>query len=195
MGIAAVAAKLGGWTIKEGIVIGAIVSVASTMVLARLLNDAGKMTTTFGRVMIGITIVEDLAVVCMTVVLPILSGSGEGLFIKVAWTLGKALVLLIPLTFFAIKVIPRVLRQVKRTNNSELFLLIAIAVCLGTAALAQAVGFSAALGAFLAGLSISGSKDLHEVDTVSYTHLDVYKRQALELGRFHSRAGRSLRLH
>jgi CPA2 family monovalent cation:H+ antiporter-2 len=123
------------------------------------------MTTTFGRVMIGITIVEDLAVVCMTVVLPILSGSGEGLFIKVAWTLGKALVLLIPLTFFAIKVIPRVLRLVKRTNNAELFLLIAIAVCLGTAALAQAVGFSVALGAFLAGLSISGSKDLHEVDT------------------------------
>ena len=165
VGIAAAAAKLGGWTIKEGIVIGATVSVASTMVLARLLNDAGKMTTTFGRVMIGITIVEDLAVVCMTVVLPILSGSGEGLFIKVAWTLGKALVLLIPLTFFAIKVIPRVLRLVKRTNNAELFLLIAIAVCLGTAALAQAVGFSVALGAFLAGLSISGSKDLHEVDT------------------------------
>jgi CPA2 family monovalent cation:H+ antiporter-2 len=163
--IAAAAAKLGGWTIKEGIVIGATVSVASTMVLARLLNDAGKMTTTFGRVMIGITIVEDLAVVCMTVVLPILSGSGEGLFIKVAWTLDKALILLVPLTFFAIKVIPRVLRQVKRTNNSELFLLIAIAVCLGTAALAQAVGFSVALGAFLAGLSISGSKDLHEVDT------------------------------
>jgi CPA2 family monovalent cation:H+ antiporter-2 len=165
VGIAAAAAKLGGWTIKEGIVIGAIVSVASTMVLARLLNDAGKMTTTFGRVMIGITIVEDLAVVCMTVVLPILSGSGEGLFIKVVWTLGKALVLLIPLTFLAIKVIPRVLRLVKRTNNSELFLLIAIAVCLGTAALAQAVGFSVALGAFLAGLSISGSKDLHDVDT------------------------------
>lgn len=165
VGIAAAAAKLGGWTIKEGIVIGATVSVASTMVLARLLNDAGKMTTTFGRVMIGITIVEDLAVVCMTIILPVLSGSGEGMFMKVAWTLGKALILLVPLTFFAIKVIPRVLRQVKRTNNSELFLLIAIAVCLGTAALAQAVGFSVALGAFLAGLSISGSKDLHEVDT------------------------------
>src|ERR1700683_535935 len=165
VGIAAAAAKLGGWTVKEGIVIGATVSVASTMVLARLLNDAGKMTTTFGRVMIGITIVEDLAVVCMTIILPVLSGSGEGLFIEVAWTLGKALILLVPLTFFAIKVIPRVLRQVKRTNNSELFLLIAIAVCLGTAALAQAVGFSVALGAFLAGLSISGSKDLHEVDT------------------------------
>ena len=54
--------------------------------------------------------------------------------------------------------IPRLLRRVKLTCNSELFLLVAIAVCLGTAALAQAVGFSVALGAFLAGLSISGWK-------------------------------------
>jgi CPA2 family monovalent cation:H+ antiporter-2 len=54
---------------------------------------------------------------------------------------------------------------VKATCNQELFLLIAIAVCLGTAALAQAVGFSVALGAFLAGLSISGLEDLHDAHT------------------------------
>ena len=71
--------------------------------------------------------------------------------------------MLIPLVFLAIKVIPRVLRRVKLMNSPELFLLIVIAVCLGTAALA-AVRFSVALGAFLAGLSISGSEDLHEAD-------------------------------
>ena len=60
------------------------------------------------------------------------------------------------------KVIPRLLRQIKRTCNTELFLLAAIAICLGTAALAHAVGFSVALGAFLAGLSISGLEDLHD---------------------------------
>lgn len=162
VGIAVGAGKLLGWSITEGFVIGATVSVASTMVLARLLNDSGKMTTTLGRVMIGITLVEDLAVICMTVVLPVLSGSGEGRFAKVAWTLGKALILLFPLAFLAIKVIPRLLRRVKLTCNPELFLLVAIAVCLGTAALAQAVGFSVALGAFLAGLSISGLEDLHD---------------------------------
>src|SRR5580658_8050400 len=50
VGIAVAAAKLAGWTITEGLVIGATVSVASTMVLARLLNDSGKMATTYGRV-------------------------------------------------------------------------------------------------------------------------------------------------
>ena len=61
--------------------------------------------------------------------------------------------------------IPRLLRRVKLTCNSELLLLVAIAICLGTAALAQAVGFSVALGAFLAGLSISGLPDLHDAHT------------------------------
>ncbi|HEX2666488.1 MAG TPA: cation:proton antiporter [Candidatus Acidoferrum sp.] len=161
IGLAMAFGKLGVWSMTQGAVIGATVSVASTMVLAHLLRDSGKLATTYGQVMIGITLIEDLAVVCMTVVLPIFSGSGDDRITKAIWTLGKALLLLIPLAFFTIKLIPRVLRRVKQTNNAELFLLVAIAICLGTAALAQAAGFSVALGAFLAGLSISGSQDLH----------------------------------
>lgn len=162
IGLAMAVGKLGIWNVTQGVVIGATVSVASTMVLARLLRDTAKLGTTYGQVMIGITLIEDLAVVCMTVVLPILSGPGNGQMVKAIWTLGKALLLLIPLAFFASKVIPRLLRRVRQTNNAELFLLVAIALCLGTAALAQAAGFSVALGAFLAGLSISGSEDLHQ---------------------------------
>jgi len=164
-GLAIATAKLAGWSVMQGVVIGATISVASTMVLARLLSDSGRLGTTYGRVMIGITLVEDLAVVCMTVILPIFSGSGDGHLMKAVWTLGKALVLLIPLVFFAIKVIPALLRRAKLTNDPEIFLLVAIAICLGTAALVQAAGFSVALGAFLAGLSIGGSEDLHQAHT------------------------------
>ena len=165
VGLAIATAKLAGWSVMQGVVIGATISVASTMVLARLLSDSGRLGTTYGRVMIGITLVEDLAVVCMTVILPIFSGSGDGHLIKAVWTLAKALVLLIPLVFFAIKVIPALLRRAKLTNDPEIFLLVAIAICLGTAALVQAAGFSVALGAFLAGLSIGGSEDLHQAHT------------------------------
>jgi CPA2 family monovalent cation:H+ antiporter-2 len=166
LGVAVAAGKLAGWSAMQGLVVGAAVSVASTMVLARLLTDSGNLNKTQGRIMIGVTLVEDLAVICMTLVLPVFAtGSGEGGLLKAAWTLGKAVLLLVPLVFLAIKVIPRLLRRVKLTCNSELFLLVGIAVCLGTAALAQAVGFSAALGAFLAGLSISGLADLHDAHT------------------------------
>ncbi len=157
--------RLVGWSTDEGLVIGAAVSVASTMVLARLLSDAGRLATSYGRVMIGITLVEDLAVICMTVVMPVLGNSKEGGLLTAAWVLAKALFLLIPLIFLAIKVIPRLLRRVKQTCNSELLLLVAIAICLGTATLAQVVGFSVALGAFLAGVSISSLPDLHDAHT------------------------------
>ena len=163
--IAIGAGKLAGWSSAEGLVIGAAISVASTMVLARLLKDSGRLTEVEGRVMIGISLVEDLAVICMTIVFPAFGGSQGGSLRTATWTLAKALLLLIPLAFLAIRVIPCVLRRAKQTCNSELFLLVAIAVCLGTAALARAVGFSVALGAFLAGLSISDLADLRDAHT------------------------------
>lgn len=160
VGFAIAIGKLMGWSPIEAVVIGAAVAVASTMVLARLLHDSGSLNTPFGRITIAITLVEDLAVICMTVVLPVLATPGEGRLVKVAGTLGKALVLLAPLVFLAMKVIPRILSRAKATEDSELVLLVALAICLGTAALAQAVGFSLALGAFLAGFSISSCHEL-----------------------------------
>jgi monovalent cation:H+ antiporter-2, CPA2 family len=134
IGIALAAGKVAGWSTTEALVIGASVSVASTMVLARWLTDSGRLTTTHGRVMIGITLVEDLAVICVTVIVPVFGNSKEGGLVLAIWALGKALLLLIPLIFLAVKVILRFLRWVKRTCNSELLLLVAIAICLGTAA-------------------------------------------------------------
>lgn len=162
VGVSFVVGKLAGWNPTESLIIGAGISVASTMAMARLLSDSGRLTEIHGRVMIGITLVEDLAVICMTVLIPALTGTGEHRAWQALWTLGKALLLLVPLTMLAIKVIPRALRRVKRTCNQELFLLVAIAVCLGAAELAQVAGFSVALGAFLAGLSISGLDDLND---------------------------------
>jgi CPA2 family monovalent cation:H+ antiporter-2 len=161
MAFALAAAWLVGWSMIQGFVVGATIAVASTMVLARLLADRNAMGTTYGRVMIGITLVEDVAVVFMTIIIPIFSGPAEGRFAKAAWMLGKATLLLIPLAILAMTLVPRLFRLVARTKDPELFLLVAIAICLVSAATAQAAGFSVALGAFLAGLSISGADDLH----------------------------------
>jgi len=161
--ISALVGHLAGWSLTQSIVVGSTISVASTMVMARMLTDCNALSSTYGRVMIGITLVEDLAVVLMTVLLPVFSTHGENLWKQVAWTLGKAVLLLIPLVFLALKVIPRILRRVAATENSELLLLVALAICLASAGVAERLGFSVALGAFLAGMSISGSQDLHKV--------------------------------
>jgi CPA2 family monovalent cation:H+ antiporter-2 len=172
--LALIASWLAGWSMAQGIVVGATISVASTMVMARLLTDRGALGTTYGRVMIGITLVEDLAVVFMTVVLPVFNGPSEGRLQKIAWTLGKAALLLVPLAFLAITVVPRLLRRARRTKDPEIFLLVAIAICLASAALAQTLGFSVALGAFLAGVSISGSADLHKAHTTLLPLRDAF---------------------
>jgi len=72
IGLAVVTGNLIGWSTTQSIVIGAVISIASTMVLARMLVDRGELRTKHGRVMIGIALVEDVAVVAMTVLMPAL---------------------------------------------------------------------------------------------------------------------------
>jgi CPA2 family monovalent cation:H+ antiporter-2 len=151
-----------GWPLLQGVVVGLVVSVASTMVLARLLIDRGELHSRHGRIMIGITLLEDLAVVVLTVVLPALGALEPGRLLAVATALGKAAIILVPFMYLAWKVVPRILLRVARMRNDELFLMVALAIGLGTAALTQAVGLSLALGAFLAGLLISNSDFAHE---------------------------------
>jgi len=151
-----------GWRLLQGVIVGIVISVASTMVLSRLLLDRGELHAAHGRVMIGITLVEDLAVVVLIVLIPALGALEPGRLITIGWALAKAGAILVPFWFLAVRVFPPLMTRVARTRNHELFLLVALAIGLGTAALTQAVGLSLALGAFLAGLIISESDYAHE---------------------------------
>ena len=151
-----------GWPLLTGAVIGIVVSVASTMVLARLLIDQGELHSRHGRVMIGITLVEDLAVVVLTVLLPQLGVLDGARLLAIADALGRAALVLVPFAYLAAKVVPRLMTRVARTQNDELFLIVALMIGLGTAALTQAVGLSLALGAFLGGLLVANSDYSHE---------------------------------
>ncbi len=162
IGLGLAVAHLFGWGYYQGFVVGAAVSVASTMVVIRQLLDRKELDSLPGLVMVSITLMEDVAVVVLTVLLPILGKSGADRTTAVAWALTKALLLLIPLTWLAVKVIPRALEVAARTGNTELYLLVILAICFATAVLAHAIGLSLALGAFLAGLSISGSSQAHK---------------------------------
>ena len=162
VGLGVGAGALLGWPYLQGMIVGIVVSVASTMVLARLLMDSGELHSRHGRIMIGISLVEDLAVVVLIVLIPAFGALEPGRLLAIAAALGKAALVLMPFAYLAAKVVPPVMTRVARTQNDELFLLVALAIGLGTAALTQAVGLSLALGAFLAGLLISESDYAHE---------------------------------
>jgi CPA2 family monovalent cation:H+ antiporter-2 len=151
-----------GWAPMQGVVIGLVISVASTMVLARLLIDRGELRARHGRITIGITLVEDLAVVVLTVLIPVLGAVGGERLVALGWGFAKAAAILVPFGYLAFKVVSPLLTRVARTHNEELFLLVALTIGLGAAAVTQAVGLSLALGAFLAGLLISESDYAHE---------------------------------
>ena len=151
-----------GWSTAQGIAVGAAVSVASTMVLSRLLIDRGELQTEHGRVMIRITLVEDFAVVALTVLLPTLGTVDKGQLLGVGWGLAKGLLILAPVALLAYKFVPPLMTRVARMENDELYLLVVLALGFATAALTQAVGLSLALGAFLGGVVISGSEQAHE---------------------------------
>ncbi|HEX4488034.1 MAG TPA: cation:proton antiporter [Terriglobales bacterium] len=151
------------WSTQQSIAIGAVISVASTMVLSRFLMDRDELLSAHGRVMIGITLVEDLAVVVLTVLLPTLGGASGGGLWSLAIALGKAVLILIPLIFVAAKILPRIMAKISQSENDELYLLTILALGFITAAITEALGLSLALGAFLAGVLVSESDTSHKM--------------------------------
>jgi monovalent cation:H+ antiporter-2, CPA2 family len=158
VGIGIGVGTLMGWPVQQSLATGCIISVASTMVLMRLLMDRGEMGTDSGRVMITLTLVEDLVVVVLTVLLPGLATSERANYAEVASRIGKAVLLLIPIALAAWKLMPRLLRRVEKTANNEISLMLALTTCLAIAAVTEAVGLSLALGAFLGGMLLGSSE-------------------------------------
>ena len=168
------AGHLLGWNASQGIVVGAIICVASTMVLTRLLLDQGQLHTDTGRIMVAITLVEDLAVVVLIMLIPGFARLETSRFWAVAWELGRATVILAPALLLAAKIVPPLLKRAARTQSRELFFIVVLGICLGTAALTQALGLSLALGAFVAGVIISGSDYAHEALAQLFSLRDAF---------------------
>ena len=161
--LAVLVGRLLGWNILESLTIGAVTSLASTMVLSQLLIDRGELHSEHGRVMIGITLVDDLAFVIMIVLVPVLTTASGSEFLSIGAGFGEALLILVPVIFIAAKLVPPLMARIPDTTNQELRILIALALGFATAAVTQALGLSLALGAFLAGMIVSESEVGHEI--------------------------------
>ena len=139
---------------------GFLVSLSSTAIVLKLLADRGESGTTFGQVSLGLLIFQDLAIVVMVLLVPMLAGAG-GSGLDLAAALGKALAIILAVLLVARRLMPPLLERVARTCSPELFLLTVIAICFGTAWLTSVAGVSLSLGAFLAGLLVSESRFSH----------------------------------
>ena len=168
------AGSLIGLTVTQGLVVGAIIVDASTMVLTRFLLDQGRLHTDAGRITVAITLVEDLEAIILIILIPSFSSFEPARIRVVLGALSEAVALLAPAFVVAWKVVPPLLKRVARTQSRELFFIVVLAICLGTAALTQAAGLSLALGAFMAGLIISGSDYAHEALAQLFPFRDAF---------------------
>jgi monovalent cation:H+ antiporter-2, CPA2 family len=146
-----------GWVTSptQGIFLGAILSLSSTAVVLKCLMERNETETPHGRVMLGILVVQDLALGLMLAVLPALDSPSEEIGRAVGIALLKTALLAAGSIVAGIWVIPPLLRLLARTESRELFLLGVVALCLGIALLTEYLGLSIEMGAFIAGLMIS----------------------------------------
>ncbi|MBI3308569.1 MAG: cation:proton antiporter [Candidatus Melainabacteria bacterium] len=147
---------------QESIFIGFLISLSSTAIVMKLLQERAEINSPHGLVTLGILIFQDIIVVPMMLFVPILAGVTDniGKSIIIDAFIGIAIISLVVLS--AKWLVPQILYQVAQTKNRELFLLTVIAICIIVAWLTSNVGLSLALGAFLAGLIISESEYSHQ---------------------------------
>jgi CPA2 family monovalent cation:H+ antiporter-2 len=152
-----------GMALTDALWFGAMLSLSSTMVVLKTLATTGTTSTLASRVMIGLLVVQDLAVVPLLIVLPQFSQMGvEGTGMRMARaTLAATLFLLVVVTVGA-RVLPALLRRVVRWGSRELFLIAVVAAGVGVGYLAFRMGLSFAVGAFVAGLILSESELSHQ---------------------------------
>ena len=176
-----------GWDWGTGLIFGIWLSVASTVVLLRALEERRLLETQRGRIAIGWLIVEDLVTVLVLVMLPPLAGmlggqaedAGSGGFADIAmalgWTLAKGGVFIVLMLVVGSRVIPWILERTAAVGSRELFTLAVLAIALGVALVSTAVfDVSFALGAFLAGVMLNGSRLSHEAANDSLPMRDAF---------------------
>jgi CPA2 family monovalent cation:H+ antiporter-2 len=142
---------------------GFLVSLSSTAIVFKLYDERGELDSPPGQAAAGVLLFQDLALVPMMLLIPVLAGPPETLSTAAAMALGRAALALGGLVVLARAVLPPLLRAIARMGTPELFPLAALVFAFGTALGAAELGLSLSIGAFLAGLALSGSPYSHQV--------------------------------
>ncbi len=147
-----------GWGLAEATFFGCVIALSSTAVVIKVLSDRGELDSLHGRIITGILIVQDLSVIPMMVLLPLLGGASSSALTDLGIAFLRAVVFMGAMFVLGTRLIPWVIERIMKTRSQELFLLTILALVLGTAFVTRLFDLSLALGAFVAGLVISESK-------------------------------------
>lgn len=159
--LSAVAAYLLTGNANRSVFFGFLIALSSTAIVLKMLAEKGETDSPHGRIMVGILIFQDLCVVPLMLLIPALSGDAINMMDALI-KMGEAALIITIVLLSARWIVPGLLHQVVRTRSRELFITTIIFLCFGIAFLTSKFGLSLALGAFLAGLTISESEYSHQ---------------------------------
>lgn len=164
---------LTGQTASESLVIGILISLSSTAVLLKLLQERREVEAPYGKACLAILIFQDIAAVPLMLSLPALAGAGSSgaSFGLIAL---EAALLVAAVLFASDRIIPRLFHEIARVRSREVFSLAVVVICFAVALFTHAIGLSLALGAFLAGLLIADSEYSHEALSNIFPFRDIF---------------------
>lgn len=160
--VTALSFYLTGLALNASVFMGFLFALSSTAIVLKLLQESGTINTPHGKISLAILIYQDIIVVPMMLVTPLMTGAGGNLGEAVMVLLGKAVAVILVVVLGARYVVPRLLYAVARTKSKELFVLTIVVLCFSVAWMTSIAGLSLALGAFMAGLIISESEYSHQ---------------------------------
>ncbi|MBZ0185983.1 MAG: cation:proton antiporter [Candidatus Obscuribacterales bacterium] len=149
-------------SLAEAFVFGSICALSSSVIVTKILMERSELDSLHGQLLIPILIIQDISLVPLISLLPVLKDPGAGIWSILSIALFKALVLVFIVFWGATRLVPYLLSKVVHSNYRELFLLLIISICLAIALASNYLGLSLALGAFLAGIMISESTFGHQ---------------------------------
>lgn len=168
-------ARLMGWSLYQGFVLGSVIALSSTAVVFRNLLDRAELDTQHGRIAVAILVFQDLAVGPLLIFITSFGGPADSMLQAVLLSLGKAAVLLGALLAVSRFFLPRLMRWIALSKSREIFLLSTVLLCFGASWLSAELGLSAALGAFFAGLMLANTDYHHQIagEITPFRHIFV----------------------
>lgn len=151
-----------GNSLQESVFIGFLFSLSSTAIVLKVFQDRNELNTPHGKNALAVLIFQDLIVVPMMLVTPIIAGETDNVTQSILSLLLKTVIVIVITIISARYLVPRLMHSIAKTESKELFLLTTFTICFAVAFLTSEAGLSLALGAFLAGLIISESEYSHQ---------------------------------
>lgn len=163
-----------GWNTMDSVFLGAILSISSTTIIIKALEEIGKTRERFAQLIFGILIVEDILAILMIAMLSAFATTGELGIGEVAVTVGRLSAFLGVLLVAGLILVPRLLNYVAKFKSNEMLLVTVTGLCFGVSLLAVKLGYSVALGAFLIGAIIAEARQIAQIEDLMHPVRDLF---------------------